>query len=210
MWNFFRLENEHLNNVGHFRAVSDVPLPYEPERVASLRASQSMAALNLADGAAEEQPPVQPAAVMVRVQSCPETLSPAEMWAAEERRSNLRAQDRLEYTRNPQAESEHEDADVAGAASLDGHGDETATTVRFEGALSDKEAVVPRPSMEHPAMTLRVRRSPALRRVEHEDYETEEPAPDQADTRRQFRDLDLPFDKGDRKDSSDADAERKQ
>ena len=24
MWNFFRLENEHLNNCGHFRAVRDI------------------------------------------------------------------------------------------------------------------------------------------------------------------------------------------
>ncbi|KAL9226185.1 hypothetical protein vseg_002026 [Gypsophila vaccaria] len=28
MWNFFRLENEHLNNVGKFRAFRSVPLPF--------------------------------------------------------------------------------------------------------------------------------------------------------------------------------------
>ncbi|KAK9750734.1 hypothetical protein RND81_02G217600 [Saponaria officinalis] len=28
MWNFFRLENEHLNNVGRFRAFRSVPLPF--------------------------------------------------------------------------------------------------------------------------------------------------------------------------------------
>ncbi|KAF9137892.1 hypothetical protein BGX30_009797, partial [Mortierella sp. GBA39] len=28
MWNFFRLENEHLNNCGHFRAIKDIPLPF--------------------------------------------------------------------------------------------------------------------------------------------------------------------------------------
>ncbi|XP_075659703.1 phosphate transporter PHO1 homolog 3-like isoform X7 [Castanea sativa] len=28
MWNFFRLENEHLNNVGKFRAFKSVPLPF--------------------------------------------------------------------------------------------------------------------------------------------------------------------------------------
>ncbi|MCL7030075.1 hypothetical protein MKW94_015979 [Papaver nudicaule] len=28
MWNFFRLENEHLNNVGNFRAFKSVPLPF--------------------------------------------------------------------------------------------------------------------------------------------------------------------------------------
>ncbi|KAI3901412.1 hypothetical protein MKW92_001709 [Papaver armeniacum] len=28
MWNFFRLENEHLNNVGKFRAFKTVPLPF--------------------------------------------------------------------------------------------------------------------------------------------------------------------------------------
>ncbi|KAG6398970.1 hypothetical protein SASPL_140442 [Salvia splendens] len=27
-WNFYRLENEHLNNAGHFRAVKIVPLPF--------------------------------------------------------------------------------------------------------------------------------------------------------------------------------------
>ncbi|KAK4260907.1 hypothetical protein QN277_003968 [Acacia crassicarpa] len=29
MWNFFRLENEHLNNAGKFRAVKTVPLPFQ-------------------------------------------------------------------------------------------------------------------------------------------------------------------------------------
>ncbi|KAG6757825.1 hypothetical protein POTOM_038151 [Populus tomentosa] len=28
LWNFYRLENEHLNNAGHFRAVKTVPLPF--------------------------------------------------------------------------------------------------------------------------------------------------------------------------------------
>ncbi|KAJ6982647.1 hypothetical protein D5086_020333 [Populus alba] len=28
MWNFFRLENEHLNNVGKYRAFKFVPLPF--------------------------------------------------------------------------------------------------------------------------------------------------------------------------------------
>ncbi|KAF8949117.1 hypothetical protein BGZ47_010620 [Haplosporangium gracile] len=27
-WNFFRLENEHLNNCGHFRAIKEIPLPF--------------------------------------------------------------------------------------------------------------------------------------------------------------------------------------
>ncbi|KVH92724.1 EXS, C-terminal [Cynara cardunculus var. scolymus] len=31
IWNFFRLENEHLNNVGKFRAVKSVPLPFSHE-----------------------------------------------------------------------------------------------------------------------------------------------------------------------------------
>ncbi|KAI3784850.1 hypothetical protein L1987_43957 [Smallanthus sonchifolius] len=31
IWNFFRLENEHLNNVGKFRAVKTVPLPFSYE-----------------------------------------------------------------------------------------------------------------------------------------------------------------------------------
>jgi len=28
MWNFFRVENEHMTNVGHFMATRDVPLPF--------------------------------------------------------------------------------------------------------------------------------------------------------------------------------------
>ncbi|KAF9172941.1 hypothetical protein BGX21_002427 [Mortierella sp. AD011] len=28
-WNFFRLENEHLNNCGQFRAIKDIPLPFQ-------------------------------------------------------------------------------------------------------------------------------------------------------------------------------------
>lgn len=28
MWNFFRLENEHLNNVGNYRAFKSVPHPF--------------------------------------------------------------------------------------------------------------------------------------------------------------------------------------
>ncbi|KAL5828516.1 hypothetical protein ACOSQ3_017984 [Xanthoceras sorbifolium] len=31
MWNFYRLENEHLNNAGKFRAVKTVPLPFEED-----------------------------------------------------------------------------------------------------------------------------------------------------------------------------------
>ncbi|KAL1125925.1 hypothetical protein V6Z11_A13G076000 [Gossypium hirsutum] len=31
IWNFFRLENEHLNNVGKFRAFKLVPLPFNSE-----------------------------------------------------------------------------------------------------------------------------------------------------------------------------------
>lgn len=31
IWNFFRLENEHLNNVGKFRAFKSVPLPFSYE-----------------------------------------------------------------------------------------------------------------------------------------------------------------------------------
>jgi hypothetical protein len=45
MWNVFRLENEHLNNCGQFRAVTDVPLPFEvelPEKpVAALEAEDA-------------------------------------------------------------------------------------------------------------------------------------------------------------------------
>ncbi|KAI3935987.1 hypothetical protein MKX01_021938, partial [Papaver californicum] len=28
VWNFFRIENEHVNNVGKFRAFTEVPLPF--------------------------------------------------------------------------------------------------------------------------------------------------------------------------------------
>lgn len=30
-WNFYRVENEHLNNVGKFRAVKAVPLPFRDD-----------------------------------------------------------------------------------------------------------------------------------------------------------------------------------
>jgi len=30
VWNIFRVENEHVTNVGDFRAVHDVPLPFKP------------------------------------------------------------------------------------------------------------------------------------------------------------------------------------
>ena len=33
IWNFFRVENEHLNNVGNFRAFKSVPLPFSYEDV---------------------------------------------------------------------------------------------------------------------------------------------------------------------------------
>ncbi|XVE85827.1 hypothetical protein DITRI_Ditri17bG0122400 [Diplodiscus trichospermus] len=33
IWNFFRLENEHLNNVGKFRAFKSVPLPFNYDEV---------------------------------------------------------------------------------------------------------------------------------------------------------------------------------
>ncbi|XP_075082677.1 phosphate transporter PHO1 homolog 9-like [Nicotiana tabacum] len=36
MWNFFRLENEHLNNVGKYRAFKSVPLPFNYEEDKSL------------------------------------------------------------------------------------------------------------------------------------------------------------------------------
>ncbi|KAI9485832.1 MAG: EXS family-domain-containing protein, partial [Benjaminiella poitrasii] len=29
-WNFFRLENEHLNNCGQYRAIKEIPLPFPP------------------------------------------------------------------------------------------------------------------------------------------------------------------------------------
>lgn len=31
IWNFFRIENEHLNNVGKYRAVKAVPLPFSDD-----------------------------------------------------------------------------------------------------------------------------------------------------------------------------------
>ncbi|KAI8356166.1 EXS family-domain-containing protein, partial [Blakeslea trispora] len=27
-WNFFRMENEHINNCGNFRAIKEIPLPF--------------------------------------------------------------------------------------------------------------------------------------------------------------------------------------
>ena len=42
MWNFFRLENEHLNNCGKFRAVRDIS-------VAPLDASDQQQIINMMD-----------------------------------------------------------------------------------------------------------------------------------------------------------------
>ncbi|KAG9147381.1 hypothetical protein Leryth_019526 [Lithospermum erythrorhizon] len=36
IWNFFRLENEHLNNVGGYRAFKSVPLPFNYDDEKSL------------------------------------------------------------------------------------------------------------------------------------------------------------------------------
>ena len=45
IWNFFRMENEHMTNVGHFVASRDVPLPF------------SLPSADLAETALEAQPP---------------------------------------------------------------------------------------------------------------------------------------------------------
>uniref|UniRef100_A0A1J3K270 Phosphate transporter PHO1-like protein 7 n=1 Tax=Noccaea caerulescens TaxID=107243 RepID=A0A1J3K270_NOCCA len=39
IWNFFRLENEHLNNVGKFRAFKSVPLPFNYDEEEDSRCS---------------------------------------------------------------------------------------------------------------------------------------------------------------------------
>ncbi|KAJ2888101.1 Signal transduction protein [Coemansia asiatica] len=31
LWNFFRVENEHISNCGQFRATTDIPLPFQPD-----------------------------------------------------------------------------------------------------------------------------------------------------------------------------------
>ncbi len=37
VWNFFRLENEHLNNCGQFRAVRDISIsPLKPTDIATI------------------------------------------------------------------------------------------------------------------------------------------------------------------------------
>jgi hypothetical protein len=33
MWNFFRVENEQLNNTGMFRATKEIPLPFSQDQV---------------------------------------------------------------------------------------------------------------------------------------------------------------------------------
>eukprot|EP00698_Gefionella_okellyi_P013121 TRINITY_DN3575_c0_g1_i1.p1 TRINITY_DN3575_c0_g1~~TRINITY_DN3575_c0_g1_i1.p1 ORF type:complete len:851 (-),score=176.14 TRINITY_DN3575_c0_g1_i1:66-2618(-) len=40
MWNFFRMENEHVNNIGAFRAVREVPLPFTIEQKKQQRARE--------------------------------------------------------------------------------------------------------------------------------------------------------------------------
>jgi hypothetical protein len=33
MWNFFRVENEQLNNTGSFRATKEIPLPFSQDQL---------------------------------------------------------------------------------------------------------------------------------------------------------------------------------
>ena len=44
-WAVLRLENEHLNNVGKFRAVKFVPIPFDDDRAPVFHQSKSEAAL---------------------------------------------------------------------------------------------------------------------------------------------------------------------
>ncbi|KAI8887293.1 EXS-domain-containing protein, partial [Backusella circina FSU 941] len=41
-WNFFRLENEHLNNCGQYRAIKDIPLPFKLTERAETDEEQSL------------------------------------------------------------------------------------------------------------------------------------------------------------------------
>ncbi|KIY70691.1 EXS-domain-containing protein [Cylindrobasidium torrendii FP15055 ss-10] len=41
MWNFFRLENEHIGNVDQYRATREVPLPYALENVEAHRRAET-------------------------------------------------------------------------------------------------------------------------------------------------------------------------
>lgn len=51
MWNYFRLENEHLNNVGKFRAVRDISIgPMRPTDI-----SGPEGAMRLMDEADEDE-----------------------------------------------------------------------------------------------------------------------------------------------------------
>eukprot|EP00055_Hartaetosiga_balthica_P005341 m.15515 g.15515 ORF g.15515 m.15515 type:complete len:800 (+) comp4487_c1_seq1:32-2431(+) len=47
-WNFFRLENEHLNNCGEFRAVKHIPMPFE--RSVGDQEFNNLDSINNADG----------------------------------------------------------------------------------------------------------------------------------------------------------------
>ncbi|KAK7362383.1 hypothetical protein VNO77_04494 [Canavalia gladiata] len=53
IWNFFRLENEHLNNVGKYRAFKSVPLPfnYDEDKVAPKDGKEKGCMLELAESA---------------------------------------------------------------------------------------------------------------------------------------------------------------
>ncbi|KAJ2885452.1 Signal transduction protein [Coemansia aciculifera] len=41
LWNFLRVENEHVSNCGQFRATTDIPLPFNPPTVQSLDGEQT-------------------------------------------------------------------------------------------------------------------------------------------------------------------------
>ncbi|RUS14655.1 hypothetical protein BC937DRAFT_93502 [Endogone sp. FLAS-F59071] len=53
-WNFFRLENEHLNNVGHFRAIQEIPLPFNVVPAPSIHFNTNISG---AETHSSQQPP---------------------------------------------------------------------------------------------------------------------------------------------------------
>ncbi|ORZ23657.1 EXS family-domain-containing protein [Absidia repens] len=47
VWNFFRLENEHLNNCGNYRAIKEIPLPFALKETYKLSGSEEEGTVQL-------------------------------------------------------------------------------------------------------------------------------------------------------------------
>ncbi|KAI8982260.1 EXS family-domain-containing protein [Mycotypha africana] len=73
-WNFFRLENEHLNNVGNYRAIKEIPLPFalqDTSKQLQQQQQQQQQEVDLEEGRIQLPVEVSPAATLTPGQPHP-------------------------------------------------------------------------------------------------------------------------------------------